>query len=305
MWRSCAPLLLCAALVACGSQAQSTPSHAVPTPKDQPHGSAVVTAHPTKILLVVEENHTAASALRGMPSLAAAAHRYGYATNDLAVAHPSLPNYLALAGGSTFGVTDDNGPASHHITGVSLFDQALNAGKSARTYVEDMGSNCQLSSSGTYAVKHNPWAYFSDMASRTECDRFDVPAGSTTSGALARDVTAGRLPTVGMLVPNLCHDAHDCSLATADSWLKQWTSVIMSGADWSAGRLALVVTFDENDDSSPNRVLTVVVAKRLNHVVARTSLTHYSWTRYADELLGARPLRDAVTASSLKTAFGL
>ena len=32
---------------------------------------------------------------------------YGYATDFHAMTHPSLPNYLAIAGGSTFGVQDD------------------------------------------------------------------------------------------------------------------------------------------------------------------------------------------------------
>src|ERR1035437_8780021 len=35
------------------------------------------------------------------------AARYGVAANYVSVAHPSLPNYLALTGGDTFGVTTD------------------------------------------------------------------------------------------------------------------------------------------------------------------------------------------------------
>jgi acid phosphatase len=267
----------------------------------------VVTAapHPSKVLVIVEENHSASSATQGMPDLAAEARNYGYATDYRAATHPSLPNYLALAGGSTFGVNDDHGPASHQIPGASVFDQAVSAGRSARVYAEGMGSNCQLSSSGDYAVKHNPWAYFSDASARAGCNRYDVPSGSTTSGALVSDIRAGRLPTVGMLVPNLCNDAHDCSLATADTWLKQWLTAIRTGPDWTSGRLAVVVTFDENDGGSPNNVLTVVISKRTSHVVVKTRLTHYSWTRYANDLLGLPPLRGAATATSLKTAFDL
>ena len=41
------------------------------------------------------------------PYLNGLANSYGVATNYVSVAHPSLPNYLALTGGDTFGVTTD------------------------------------------------------------------------------------------------------------------------------------------------------------------------------------------------------
>ena len=49
------------------------------------------------------------------------ARAYGTATNFYAISHPSLPNYLVLAGGSTFGVADDDVPAAHRLHGRSLF----------------------------------------------------------------------------------------------------------------------------------------------------------------------------------------
>lgn len=258
---------------------------------------------PTKVLTVVEENKSAASALRSMPWLAGQARSYGSTTSYTALTHPSLPNYLALAGGSTFGVGDDAEPAAHPISGPSVFDTALAAHATAKSYVEAMPANCALSTSGTYPVKHNPWAYFSDPASRANCRRYDVPAGTTRSGALRSDILAGRLPTVGMLIPDICHDAHDCPMRTADDWLRGWMSVITQGPDWKAGRLAVVVTFDEDDYSAHNTVLTAVLAPGVRSVVARTPLTHYSWTRYAGELAKAPPLRGARTAPSLSAGF--
>ena len=289
-------------LASCSATSAQVASAPAPVRAAVPHASA---PHPSKVLVIVEENHSASAALSGMPNLARQAKKYGYATQYTAAAHPSLPNYLALAGGSTFGVGDDAAPEAHRLSGASVFDQALAAGKTARLYAESMSSRCQQTPSGTYAVKHNPWAYFSDASSRSGCNRYDLPAGTTTSGTLAADIRAGRLPTVGMLVPNLCNDGHDCSLATADAWLQRWLDVIGKGPDWNAGRLAVVVTFDENDGGSPNQVLTVVLSKRVSHVVTRTRLSHPSWTRYADELLGVRPLRAAANATSLRTAFGL
>lgn len=55
-----------------------------------------------------------------LPYLSSLATKYAYATNYTAITHPSLPNYLALAGGSTFGVKDDSPPASHKIPARSM-----------------------------------------------------------------------------------------------------------------------------------------------------------------------------------------
>ncbi|MGB8650608.1 MAG: alkaline phosphatase family protein, partial [Mycobacteriales bacterium] len=258
---------------------------------------------PTKLLVIVEENHGQSQALRSMPYLASLGRRYGRTTGYRAVAHPSLPNYLALAGGSTFGVVDDRGPSAHPLAGASVFGQALARHRTAKSYVESMPSPCSTSTTSRYAVKHNPWAYFA--AERAACRRFDVPAGTPAGGALRADVDAGRLPTVGMVVPDICDDGHSCSLETADAWLRGWLPVLMEGPDFRAGRLAVVVTFDEDDHGEHNTVLTVVLAPGLHGSTVGTSLSHRSLSRWASELSGAPPLRDAVTATSLGRAFGL
>ena len=120
----------------------------------------------SKVLVIVDENHTQAQAQADMPFLVSMQDAFGVATNYTSQAHPSLPNYLTIAGGSTFGVTNDAGPGSHPVTGPSVFGAALTQGRSARTYNEAMTGNCELASHGDYAVKHNPWAYFADEQRR-------------------------------------------------------------------------------------------------------------------------------------------
>jgi phosphatidylinositol-3-phosphatase len=268
-------------------------------------GGPVAESRPTKLLTIVEENHGEQAALAQMPYLAALSGTYGRTSAYSAVAHPSLPNYLALVGGSTFGVTDDASPAAHPLSGPSVFDQAISAGRTAKAYIEAMPSPCALSSSGRYAVRHNPWTYFADPAERAHCQADDVPAGTPSAGPLHDDVTAGTLPTLGWVTPDLCNDAHDCPAPVADDWLRGWLPVIMGGPDFRAGRLAIVVTFDEAEGSDANTVLTTLIAPGVRHVVTATSCTHYCWTRYAGELAGTPPLRQAVSSTSLSTAFGL
>jgi hypothetical protein len=72
--------------------------------------ASAATAAPTKVLTIVEENHSFSEARAGMPYLTGLAHRYSYARHFRAVSHPSLPNYIAIAGGGTFGVKTDTEP---------------------------------------------------------------------------------------------------------------------------------------------------------------------------------------------------
>jgi len=283
--------------------ATPTPTAALKPPPAA--ASAAAGASPVKALVVVEENHSQSSVLSGMPYLASLADTYGQTSAYRAVAHPSLPNYLAVIGGSTFGVTDDRPPADHPVAGASVLDSAIARAATAKAYIEDMPGPCTPVSSGDYAVKHNPWAYFADQTDRGNCRNFDVPTGTATGGALYDDIQAGTLPTIGLLIPNLCHDAHNCPLSTADAWLQQWLPIVMRGPEYRAGRLAIVITFDEDDNSGDNTVLTTVIAPTVHHVSAAGPLTHYSLTRYLAELTGTPPPAEAATAASLGTAFGM
>ena len=284
--------------------AATTP--ATTTPSTRPtHGG--VAATPTKLLTFILENHSQTQMQAGMPYLSHLAQQYAYASDYSAITHPSLPNYLAIAGGSTFGVTDDAYPSTNAVKvgpATSVFDQALASGHTAKTYAESMPGNCVLTSSGLYAVKHNPWAYFN--AGRANCLKYDVPSGTPTSGALASDVANGTLPDVGMVIPNLCNDAHDCSLSTADAWLQSWLPSILSGPDFTSGRLAVVITADEDDRSQNNHVLTVVLdAAGHGGQIVSAPLSHYSLSGLYSQVIGSAPLGQARTAPDMLAAFGL
>ena len=83
-----------------------------------------------------------------------------------------------------------------------------------------------------------------------------------------------------MLIPNLCNDAHDCSLGTADGWLKNRLPDVLGLIE--LGKLAVVVTAD---DASGNKVLTVVLHASLDgsDKVVSTALTHYCPVLFADD----------------------
>lgn len=314
------------ALAGCGGARTSTaapsaspsPREPTSTPRPTPHPTQHPARHPSrhtrtpapsatgipvapaagKLLVFVVENHSLDEMRSQMPWTYALAHRYGYATAYRAMTHPSLPNYLAIAGGSTFGVNDDDDPSAHPLHGPSVFGEALRAGLTARVYADAMPSSCFLTSAGEYAVRHNPWTYFVDE--RAECRTFDTPLAR-----FAADVRAGHLPDAGMVVPDVCHDAHDCSLATADAWLRQVVGLAMSGPDFRSGRLAIVITADEDDGSQGNTVLTVVIHPGVRAEVVSQPLSQLSLSRLYAEVLGVPPLREAASAPSMATAFHL
>ncbi len=229
----------------------------------------------------------------------ALASQCGRADDYHAISNPSLPNYLAATGGSTFGVSDDAGPSSHRLSGESIFGQLDSAGKSWRAYVESMPGNCATSPKSPYAVKHNPAAYYTAL--RASCEENDVPL----AGNLDRDITNGTLPSFAFITPNLCSDTHNCSVRTGDKWLAEWISKILGGPNYRAGDTMVVLTWDEGNRSD-NHIPTIVVAPSVKPGLrVTTRLDHYALLRGTEELLGLPPLGKAASAPSLATAFGL
>ena len=259
-----------------------------------------------KVLVIMEENHSKSEALSQMPTLAGYAAHYGQATNYFAIGHPSLPNYVALWSGDTQGINSDCGVGSNcQPSGPTVWGQTIAAGETAKAYQESMTSNCQTSSGGAYVARHGPWPYFTDATEQAACAANDVPLGTTSGGNLLNDVQSGNLPVTGEITPNLDNDAHDGSLAQADTWLQGWLPVIMAGPDYQSGNLTIVVTFDEDDSSQGNNVPLVVIDPRLSNVQVTGTFNHYSLTRWLDDNAGVSPLRNAASAPDLRAAFGL
>jgi phosphatidylinositol-3-phosphatase len=251
----------------------------------------------------MEENHNNSEVFpQGMPYLWHLARQYGYASAWHAITHPSLPNYLAIFAGSSFNDPQDCDPGSGcTYPGPSVFGQALALGETARAYEESMPQPCDTNSSGNYDVNHNPWAYIPSEAA--SCRAGDVPAGTPGGGALVSDVRSGKLPTVGLLTPNLIHDGHDGSLAQADAWLRSWMPVLQSGPDWTHGRLAIVVVFDEGDTNQ--LVPFVLIAPGVSGTVMSQPASHYALTRLIDTIIGAHPLRHAAGQPAIAGHFRL
>ena len=262
----------------------------------------------TKLLVIVEENQNAAAITSASaPYIASLSARYAHAPNYRSVGFPSLPNYLAIAGGSTFGITQDGPPSQFAVNAPSVFGQALKAGHTAKVYSESATSVCDTQGTALYAVRHNPWLYFRPEAAA--CHTYDVGFASATSGALAADARNGTLPNVGLVDPNLTDDGHtpggNAGLANADKWLSKAIPLIQSGPDWKNGHLAIVITWDSGTAKSTPAVDFIVIAPTVSHLTVTTALNHYSLSRLMSDFGGSAPLAHAKNATDMRGLFHL
>ena len=226
--------------------------------------------------------------------------RYGLAESYQAVAHPSQPNYLALVSGSTLGV-GNNDP--HDVTAPTVFDQLEQAGRSWRVYAENLPPGCFPGATadggrdgpGTYVRKHNPAISFTGIGSSpARC--------SNIQDLTAFDPAAADLE---FIIPNLCHDMHDCSVIDGDAWLRTFVPRILGSPAFQSGG-ALFITFDEGSESADasNHIATIVVGPTVpSGFRSATPHTHYSLLRTIQDSWGLACLAASCAANTLGEFF--
>ncbi|WP_441249737.1 alkaline phosphatase family protein [Kitasatospora sp. McL0602] len=195
-------------------------------------------------------------------------------TNSFGTTHPSEPNYYALFSGSTQGRTDDSCVSVGSMTAPNLGSELIAAGKTWASYNESLPSQGSTTcSSGNYAQKHNPWFGFKNVPTSSAFTFAQFPTDYTT------------LPKVSFVVPNLCSDMHDCSVSTGDTWIK---NNLGAYATWAQTHNSiLVVTFDEDNKLSGNKIPTVVYGQHVTPgSTSSTTYNHYNQLRTYEDLAG-------------------
>ena len=290
-FRALLPLLVALLFLptGCGSESRALPIQTRPSPVARPAAGP-----PGHIAVIVMENHEYGDLIgsHSAPFINSLARRYGLATGMYAITHPSLPNYLALTGGATFGIDSDCTDCS--VGATSIVDQLERAHLSWRAYMEDLPRPCFTgSSAGDYAKKHDPFAYFTRVTrDRGRCTNI-VPLTR-----LARDERAGALPRFAWISPNLCHDTHDCSVSTGDRFLAGLVPALLRALGPSG---VLFLTWDEGSSNdgccrlaSGGHVVTIVAGGGARaHGRLATPTDHYSVLQTIEDLLGLKRLRGA------------
>ncbi len=169
------------------------------------------------------------------PRLNSLAKEYGHAVQFYAEDHPSEGNYVAILGGDTFGIRDDDawyceprkidpycphsmlpGYVPHSVSARSLMDQLADAKLTWKAYFEDLpapGSLVILDPSAgrpdanrafeLYAAKHNGFVNFQRVREDPEIATKMVPLDR-----LGKDLSADALPNYAQIVLNQCNDMH-------------------------------------------------------------------------------------------------
>ena len=195
-------------------------------------------SHVIEIILENREYGFVAGNTREMPFFNRMADQYTLLTQYYAVTHPSLPNYIAMIAGSTLGIHTDC--SSCYVNAPNLADLIEASHRTWKSYQEDMPSPCYLGTTSLYAERHNPFVYFDDIRTdKQRCDANVVPLP-----VLDSDLSGPGLPDYAFITPNICNDAHDCSLSVADKWLSGMLGQLMGSKSYDSHTL-IVITFDE------------------------------------------------------------
>ena len=185
------------------------------------------------VIVIVEENEGYGAIIgnRNAPAITALAHEYGSATRFAAETHPSEPNYVAMIGGDTFGIQDDDafyctahrideycgnanrpGYADHTVDAPSLPSQLERAGLTWHGYFggfDPAAPDAVFSAAAAdrpaalYASKHNPFMNFRALRAEPSFRSHISPLDR-----LQRDLASSSLPNFAFVVPDQCDDMH-------------------------------------------------------------------------------------------------
>jgi len=268
-------------------------------PTSPPGGGGVPQAG--HVFIVTEENHDYASVIgsSSMPYLNSLAQQYGLATQYYANTHPSIGNYFMLATGQ---IITNNDSYSTIVTADNVVRRLLAAGKTWRSYAEDLPSVGYTGGDvGNYARKHNVFALLSDVANDTVQRKNLVPFTQ-----FATNLANGTLPDYANIVPNLCNDAHDCSLGTADTWLQNNVAPLLASATFQQDGL-LIIVFDEAGSDNTHgggRIAWIVVSPKAKTQYQSTTLyQHESTLRLTLEALGITQFPGAAATAPAMPEF--
>ena len=234
------------------------------------------------IFVIVEENKGYSQIMGNpnAPNINQLAKTYGLASNFYGMVHPSEANYIAMLGGSTFGIHDDDAYycragdrdrfcshakkrdyANHTIASKSLLEQLDQKGLTWKGYFESIpapGSKAVVAPSAIralYAVKHNGFMSFKSVQDDPAIASKIVPLEQLTA-----DLQSGTAPNYSHIIFNQCHEMHglaECSalqklIQTGDALVGQTVNQIIHSPLWSSkGNNAIIITWDE--DNNPEK----------------------------------------------------
>ncbi len=259
----------------------------------------------SRVAVVVLENRSYGQVMRNpsAPYINRLARRYALATRYYAVAHPSLPNYVALTGGAMLGIRGDCSVCQ--VGAPNLVNQLSAAGISWKAYFEDRPSQI-ATRTARYTEYYNPFVYFKTVSA--------TPALSSRIvgwSSLHQDLTLSRLPRFAWIAPDLVNDGHSASLRAADRYVSRLVPRIIRALGPHG---VLYLTWDEGArgdhagldgrEGGGQVVLIAAGGDARRHATDDVPADHYALLRTIEAGFGL-PLLGAAASSSTPLLSGL
>lgn len=232
--------------------------------------------------------------------------------------HPSLPNYLWMEAGASFGIRADGSPEQYHqTTNQHLVTLLKDAGILWKAYEEDIsGTDCPIVNEGPkdsdggqlYAPKHDPFVYFDDVTNHLDSRSTYCIDHIRPFAELAGDLSDGKVARYNFITPNLCDDMHDgCggdAIAHGDAWLKKNLPEILRSSAYRDGGAVFIVWDEAAKGDGPIPMIVLSPFAKGNHYSNSVYYTHSSLLRTLQEIFGVYPLiRYADSAKDLSDLF--
>jgi YVTN family beta-propeller protein len=224
--------------------------------------------------------------------------------------HPSDGNYLALAGGSTFGLPlndplEENPRYTIHARNIG--DTIDAAHETWKEYLQSANGPCDDTVHRDYWDDDLPMTYFADVRNRPAyCSAHLLPLESLTHDL----ASAATTPSFAWLGANDCTDMEGCGIAAGDQFLARNLRAIMASPAWRTQRSLAIITFDEDGfarERPAQRIATLILGSAgvRQGFVSHTRYTHYSLLRTIEAALGLPTLtRNDRYAPATSDVFG-
>src|SRR2546426_1025891 len=261
-------------------------------PSTLPPGGAVrdqATGNFDQLVVVLMENKNLDEVYGPAAYMTQLADLYSFSEGWASITNPSQPNYIAILGGSTFGVSGDgNHPNLNHPTMVDILE---NTSKTWKAFAQDAsGTGCSINP--PRGEDHFPFlSYTTIMNNSARC-------ANLLPGSYNEVITAFNAGTNFIwLTPNDCNNMHDCSVATGDTWIQSWVPNLLSAM--AGKRAALIIMFDEPYTSPPYIYMSFSGPATKLAYKSPASYTHYSLLKLIEDVGGGGSLGQGdVTAPS-------
>ena len=261
-------------------------------PSTLPPGGAVrdlATDNFDQLVVVLMENKNLDEVYGPAAYMTQLADLYSFSEGWASITNPSQPNYIAILGGSTFGVNGDGNQLNlNHPTMVDILE---NTSKTWKAFAEDAsGSGCSINP--PRGEDHFPFLSYTTITNNS------ARCANLLPGSYNEVITAFNAGTNFIwLTPNDCNNMHSCSVATGDAWIQSWVPNLLLAM--AGKKAALIIMFDEAYTSPPDIYMSFSGPAAKLAYKSTASYTHYSLLKLIEDVWGGGSLGQGdVTAPS-------